>query len=383
MRHGEGIESLLAVLCDELGMEHALIGRVSEGRRHIRYACGPELHPGQSDLYAESYCGLLVAGKIPEVVPDTSRVPALCDHPATHRLGVSSHLGIPLRLADGSLYGTLCAFSRKAQPGLGEADARLLRLVGRVVADRLEDEVREERRRDRMLDTVHAALAEGEPAMVFQPIVAIDNLQTMGYEALARFKGEPYRPPDVWIADATAAGLGVEVELRAIENALTAAEALPADMYLSVNASARTVMTGKLPGVLERASRQIVVEVTEHERAEGPVLHGALAGLRAAGHKIALDDGGAGYAGLSQVLELRPEVMKIDRNLVTGVDSDPVRQAMAAAATMFAAALGGSLVAEGIETEAEAATLQTLGVTFGQGYLFGRPAPAEHWLRTD
>lgn len=361
-------------------MEHALIGRVTGGRRYIRYACGPELHPGDSDLYADSYCGLLVAGKIDEVVPDTSLVPALCDHPATRRLGVSSHLGIPLMLADGSLYGTLCAFSRNVEPGLGEADTRLLRLVGRVVADRLEAEVREERRRDRTTATVHAALAAGEPAMVFQPIVEIDTRTPVGYEALARFKDEPYRPPDIWIADATAAGLGVEVEIQAIENALIAAEALPAGLYLSVNASARIVMTGKLPEILERASRQIVVEVTEHERAEGPVLHGALAVLRAAGHKIALDDGGAGYAGLSQVLELRPEVMKIDRNLVTGVDADPVRQAMAAAATMFAAALGGSLVAEGVETEEEAATLRSLGVTFGQGFLFARPAPAEQWI---
>ena len=380
---GEEVEALLAAVCDELGMEHAFIGRVHGGFREIRYAFGPALEPGTADPYEETYCALMLSGEIAGAVPDTSQVPVLRDIPVTRHLGISTHLGIPLMLADGSLYGSLCAYSRTPQPSIGEADVRLLRLVGRMLADRLEGEVRAERRLEKTLQAVEEALAGGEPSIVFQPIVELNGLRTVGFEALARFKGEPYRAPDVWISDATAAGLGIEVEIRAVENALAASVALPANLYMSVNASARVVMTGRLPEVLETATRPIVVEVTEHERAEGPVLRRGLAELRAAGHKVALDDGGAGYAGLSQVLELKPEVMKIDRNLVTGIDSDPVRQAMAAAATMFAAALGGSLVAEGVETEAEAGALRGLGVTFGQGFLFGRPLPAERWAEAD
>lgn len=373
------VQRLLNLVCTELGMDGGLIGRFAEGKRTIRYAFGPDVEPGGSDPLEESYCKLVVDGTVPSVVRDTSDFPVLQNLEVTQRLHIGSHLGLALVLPDGTLYGSLCAYRRQPSEDLGEVDVRVLRLVARLVGHRLEAEVLAERNAEEHRRTVKAALERGEPAMVFQPIVEIESRRPVGFEALARFSGEPYRTPDVWIADATAAGLGIEVELRAIEHALAASSALPAGLYLSVNASARVVMTGRLPDLLSVAQRPMVVEVTEHERAEGPVLRAALAQLRSAGHRIALDDAGAGYAGLSQVLELKPEVMKIDRNLVTGIDSDPVRQAMAGAGTMFAAALAGALVAEGVETEEEAAELRRLGVTFGQGYLFGRPAPADTW----
>lgn len=378
-RWQDEIESLLAVVCRELDMDHAFIGRVVDGRRDIRYACGPNVASGDSDPLEQSYCRHIVEGTLGPAIPDTSRVPVLRDLQITQRLSIASYLGIPLTLQDGSLYGTLCAYSGEANRNLGDADARLLRLIGRLVAARLEAEVLEEREDERRQSDVRAALSSGEPTMVFQPIVDLASRQPIGFEALARFSSEPYRTPDVWIADAIRVGLGVEVELRAIENALEASHALPAGLYLSLNASPSVVTTGRIPSLLAAAMRPIVVEVTEHERATGAELLGALAEIRAAGHKVSLDDGGAGYAGLSQVLELKPEVMKMDRNLVTGIDTDPVRQAMVGAGSVFAAAMGGELIAEGIETEAELEVLLRLGVTRGQGYLFGRPAPAQTW----
>ena len=373
------VQRLLEVVCTELGMDGGFIGRFADGERVIRYAFGSDLEPGDSEVLDETYCHLVADGTVPSVVPDTSQIAELRALNVTQRLHIGSHLGLRLVLPDGTLYGSLCAYSREPKEDLGDVDVRVLRLVARLVGSRLEAEVHADRKVKEARGKVEAALSAGQPAMVFQPIVEIESRRPIGFEALARFSGEPYRTPDVWIAEATSAGLGVEVEVQAIENALVAAVGLPAGLYLSVNASATVVMTGRLPAVLAGAPRPVVVEVTEHERAEGPILNEALAQLRAAGHRIALDDGGAGYAGLSQVLELKPEVMKIDRNLVTGIDSDPVRQAMAGAGTMFAAALGGALIAEGVETEAEAAELQRLGVTYGQGYLFGRPASVENW----
>ena len=181
------------------------------------------------------------------------------------------------------------------------------------------------------------------------------------------------------MTEAAAVGLGVELELQAIANTLAVSAGLPADRYLSLNASPSVVVTGRLVDVLARCERPIIVEVTEHEEAHGVDLSPALGRLRAAGHRIALDDGGAGYAGLTRLLELRPEVVKLDRAIIAGIDTDPVRQAMVTAAVAFVAGVGSSLVAEGVETAREEEALRTLGVRVAHGYLFGRPAPVAYF----
>jgi EAL domain-containing protein (putative c-di-GMP-specific phosphodiesterase class I) len=118
--------------------------------------------------------------------------------------------------------------------------------------------------------------------------------------------------------------------------------------------------------------RRIVLELTEH------VPIGDYAQLRTAIDRlgdvqIAVDDAGAGYASLRHILELRPAYAKLDISLVRGIDGDDLRQAMAAGIQYYALRTGCRLVAEGVETEAEADTLRDLGVDLGQGYLFGRP----------
>lgn len=102
-----------------------------------------------------------------------------------------------------------------------------------------------------------------------------------------------------------------------------------------------------------------------------------------------MDDAGAGYSSLHHVLRLRPDVIKLDVSLIRGIDTDPVRQAMADALVSFGRSAGAQLLAEGIETTAELETLTTLGVDFGQGYLLARPGPLPgprtfaHHRRTD
>ncbi|HEU4673924.1 MAG TPA: EAL domain-containing protein, partial [Candidatus Limnocylindrales bacterium] len=90
----------------------------------------------------------------------------------------------------------------------------------------------------------------------------------------------------------------------------------------------------------------------------------------------AVDDAGAGYASLRHIIELRPRYVKLDRGLVTGINADPIRQALVAGMLHFATSIGVEIIAEGVETEAERLTLQHLGVALGQGFLFGRPASA-------
>ena len=86
-----------------------------------------------------------------------------------------------------------------------------------------------------------------------------------------------------------------------------------------------------------------------------------------------MDDAGSGWAGLEHILQLQPEVLKLDRALVARVDRHPGRQAMIEAMVGFADRMGALLVAEGVETVEESACLTSLGVVYGQGYLLGRP----------
>jgi EAL domain-containing protein (putative c-di-GMP-specific phosphodiesterase class I) len=110
-------------------------------------------------------------------------------------------------------------------------------------------------------------------------------------------------------------------------------------------------------------------------------LHEAL-GRLGPGVRLAVDDAGAGIANFSHLVELRPDFVKIDASLVRGVDTDLSRRALVVGFVHFAAAAGCLVIAEGIETEAERATVAELGVRLGQGFLLARPAAAETWKAT-
>jgi EAL domain-containing protein (putative c-di-GMP-specific phosphodiesterase class I) len=236
---------------------------------------------------------------------------------------------------------------------------------------RLEAERRLRRRR------VRRALKSHALHMVFQPIAELATGRVVGVEALARFDCEPRRPPNEWFADAAEVGLGVELELAAVRAALAELDRLPADAYLSVNVSPAGATTPAFHELLAgRPGRRVVVELTEHSRVEDyePLLV-ALNALRHRGVRIAVDDAGAGYAGLRHILRLHPDILKLDTDLTRGVDIDPVRRALAASLVTFAHDIGAAIVAEGIETSHELDALRSLGVACGQGYHLARPGP--------
>jgi EAL domain-containing protein (putative c-di-GMP-specific phosphodiesterase class I) len=104
---------------------------------------------------------------------------------------------------------------------------------------------------------------------------------------------------------------------------------------------------------------------------------GSLRSLRQKGTRISIDDTGSGYSSLAHILKLAPDLIKLDRDLVSGIDVDPVRRALAAALVSFAAETGAQIVAEGVETEDELVVLRQLGVRYAQGYYLGRPAGLE------
>jgi EAL domain-containing protein (putative c-di-GMP-specific phosphodiesterase class I) len=131
--------------------------------------------------------------------------------------------------------------------------------------------------------------------------------------------------------------------------------------------------------VLASRTRTVVLEITEHEAipAYGPLREAVL--RLGPDVRLAVDDAGAGVANFNHLVELRPDFLKIDIWLVRGVDADVGRQAVVAGLVHFAASAGCQVIAEGIETDAELASVSGLGVTLGQGYLLARPAAAEAW----
>jgi PAS domain S-box-containing protein len=222
---------------------------------------------------------------------------------------------------------------------------------------------------------IERIIAERAFTLVFQPIVRLAAGEPIGYEALTRFADGS--PPDGRFADAYAVGLGIELETAAIGSALDGAGGLPEGLVLSLNVSPSFVLKkGTLTELLARATRPIVLELTEREPIDNyAAFREAIAGLNVA-VDWAVDDAGAGYASLRHIIELRPRYVKLDQGLVTGINADPIRQALVAGMLHFAISIGVEIIAEGVETEAERLTLQELGVALGQGYLFARPGPA-------
>jgi EAL domain-containing protein (putative c-di-GMP-specific phosphodiesterase class I)/DNA-binding response OmpR family regulator len=210
---------------------------------------------------------------------------------------------------------------------------------------------------------------------VVQPIIELETLAIVGYEALTRF--DDGTPPDLRFAEATRAGLGAELELAAIDVAATDMHRLQSNVFVSFNISPRTLMnrTIDLRRILARIDRPIVLELTEHDQIEEyEELRTALRKLDPT-VRIAVDDAGAGYASMRHILELQPAFAKLDISLVRGIDADKLRESLAAGLDYFALRTGCQLIAEGVETQAEADTLQRIGVEYAQGYLYRRPQP--------
>jgi EAL domain-containing protein (putative c-di-GMP-specific phosphodiesterase class I)/DNA-binding NarL/FixJ family response regulator len=245
------------------------------------------------------------------------------------------------------------------------------------LADKLEMEQAEVSMRKRQQDAVLQALHDDILYMVFQPVMHLPTMQICGYEALARFATEVVRPPHVWFADASSAGLLEELELAAASSAMEAQEMLPPEMSLMINVSPDTIVSDTFATWMdERDMTGVVFEITEHAPIEDyDQISRRLAILRSAGARLAVDDAGAGFASLRHILRLNPEVIKLDITLTQRIDMDSKRKALGSALIAFAGEMGADVIAEGIETKTELDALVDLGVNYGQGYFLGKPGP--------
>ncbi|WP_234754155.1 EAL domain-containing protein [Arthrobacter ramosus] len=222
------------------------------------------------------------------------------------------------------------------------------------------------------------AVLEGRMLVTaFQPIrdLAVGNV--VGAGALTRFLGESGDNTGDWFADAKHARLAGDLEFAALESALAAAAELPGHLYVGLKLSPAICLDPLLPVLLEEAALdpgRMVLELTEAMTREQPApLVAALAPLRRNGLRLAIDHAGSFFTSIRQIRHVRPEIIKLDRNLIAGIDRDSLRSSLGEALVGLAEQIGAVVIAQGIETEEELATVTGLGMSAGQGYLLGRP----------
>jgi EAL domain-containing protein (putative c-di-GMP-specific phosphodiesterase class I) len=336
---------------------------------------------GAATRRTATYCRRLAAGLIPGLIRDTTsdRRVAL---PRTNRaLQVGAHIGVPLLYSDGTPYGAICGLSREPDDTLDDRDVRFLTFLAEILVGYLD----EERKLADLHGSIDSLIAGESLDIAAQPLVDLRDGRCLGVEALSRFPAKFGRPDSVFAAAATV-GLGIELERLAVQRAWPLLSCLQPNQFLSVNLSpaATTELSSRATGRPDLPLSQLVVEITEHAVIDSYAeLRARLRPLRSAGLRVAVDDAGAGYASLRHVVELRPDFIKIDRDLVHGLADDHARRVAVSAFVLLALDLNATV----IERPSDLAALCNLGVDAAQGYLLGRPSTEMHdierWLAAE
>jgi EAL domain-containing protein (putative c-di-GMP-specific phosphodiesterase class I) len=216
--------------------------------------------------------------------------------------------------------------------------------------------------------------------VAFQPIVSLSTKRIFGYEALMRSNDAALPGPSQLLDAAERLGaleeLGRLIRRRATEPLASAED----DALLFVNLHPKDLMDPELcdpASPLAKVAHRVVLEVTERASLGGlDDVQERVATLRSLGFRIAVDDLGAGYAGLTSFALLEPEIVKIDMTLTRDIDQSPVKQKLVGSLRGLCREMNLTIVTEGVETVAERDTLAELGCDLFQGYLFARPGPA-------
>lgn len=227
-------------------------------------------------------------------------------------------------------------------------------------------------RRDSAQQRFVSMVERHEFLTVYQPVVDLDDDTVAGYEALTRFSVDE-ATQDVFVG-AALVGAGTTVELRTLEASIAESVELPRSGFLALNVSPTLITENDaLAPLLDTIDRPVVLELSELEPvADYRALRRAI-DLLGTQVQLSVDDAGSGFAGLSHILTLEAEYVKVDRWWIAGIDTDPARRALVAGLANFACETGATLIAEGIETDGELDTVRRLGIRLGQGFLLGAP----------
>jgi len=362
-----------------LDMDAALVSLFQDGRQVYRAGAGrmasfgAEL--GSGPPLSDTLCARMVEGDIPHLIPDVAADDRVSGLAAVTGRRIGAYVGVPVVLPDGEVYGCLCCLSHDAQPDLTVRDVKFLHMLSGL----LTVELGNERQRQRQGDEIAGILDRRELAIVLQPVVALATGRSPMLEALARFQ---IGSPDEVFATADTVGLRIPLEELAVEVGLGMLRQLAPTQALAINVAPDVAIALSKGAFHDLPLDRIVMEITEHAAVSNyRELRQALDPLRVEGLRLAVDDAGAGFASLRHIVELAPDIIKIDRSLVSGLEADRARRSVVTSLVVVALDLDAFVVAEGVETWSELEAVTDSGVDAVQGYLLGRPSADPEQLR--
>ncbi len=323
----------------------------------------------------DSVCALVSSNRAPNVIADSKTHPQTQHLEVHHTLGFHGYVGAPILSTSGEPVGMLCGISRDVRPGKAADDDTIKLFADMVTNYRRQLEAAAGDRSRSALQYQHRFSCELN--IVFQPIVELETGRIASVEALSRFTASPMSPLHRF-QTADILGRGVQVEAIAAQRALGFLSELPPNVALSVNASPAFIRSSLIEVLAPVRSdlARVTIEVTEHQADHDlETLRERIELVRSLGCRIAIDDVGTGYSGLQRMIQLRPDIVKLDRVLVDHCDLDPLKRAVISATVQVCAEADVLTVAEGIERVAEANALIEMGVDCGQGFLLARPEP--------
>ena len=328
-----------------------------------------------------------------DVIKLTGKLRDECARPlqlGNHEVRLAVSMGVSLFPDDAQDFRTLLRFADSALYHAKEEGRNNVQFYRPELTARMEMRVR-------LGAGLRTALERGELEMFYQPIVALSDGHPAAAEALLRW----HHPelgilmPDQFLPMLEESSVGEEIGAWTILEACRQGARWNADggpgLRMGVNVTPAQFKDGRLVSVIEAALHAtgldpdcLCIEITEQSQlADTEQTRATLAALKSLGVLVAIDDFGTGYSSLGYISRLKPDELKVDKSLVTDVDTDAEHAGLVVAALAMARSLHLMVVAEGVETEAEQAFLQTHGCDMAQGFLHARPIPApefEAWL---
>lgn len=260
-----------------------------------------------------------------------------------------------------------------------------IRLISQLIKDSIAvGELISTRRKYSRKYMLQMLIIEQNIETVFQPIVSLDDLKIIGYEALSRGpKDTDYRNPAFLFSLAEECGLSFELDSLCRKKAFETIRNNMPEVKVFINTLAMTIHDPEFRGAylkdllndLKLKPENVVFEISEKLAIENyDIFRKALKDYTDIGIVYADDDLGKDYSNLERIMELKPGYLKVDMVLVKGIDKNFIKQEIVKAVLLMAKGINSEVIAEGIETKEEYLMLKSLNVRLGQGYLFGRPS---------
>ncbi len=371
---GDMIEALRARLDMDVAFVSRQIGTTHRIFTHVAARGASPLSSGDHNTNDNSLCWLVIQGKLPERVTDTSQYEAAACLPITDAANVRAHFSVPMRRRDGRIHGSLCCFSYRPRPDIEERDMQMIRSVAAIVSDQIEGRIELEERGEDAAQEIARLIWDDGLTIIHQPIYDLTDWHLIGHECLMRNKANPSQSPRDLFEQARASGKTLELELHVARKALATLDPAFPERFVAIKVSPATLASEALAQLIpEGLAARLVIELNEPDRAEQhAAVKAAIQRLKERAW-VAVNSAEAGFSGLQSLVDLEPDILKIGREFLAGVAKDPSRRALVKAVVQFAAETGVTLIAQGVETREDLQALRELGVRFAEGYILGKP----------